>query len=487
MDEEEGAHDNDGEEGAHGNDVEAGAEEEEIIFEAEEESAPLFPNNIADLPESTETFSDTSSMGYEKSTDLILAQVTQEYKSQQRYSLYNRSWWNKWTLPGFLRAAYNLSGWTGMHPRTGDLHHCVNTLLAHNDCIQMTQMTAKAGIKKHGDRAVAALIKELSQNLHEKDAIEGKQFSELSSEQRRDALRAIPLIKEKRNGTLKGRVCADGRPQRKWVSSEDSYSPTVSSESTMLSLAQDAHEKRFVAICDIEGAYLHAKMDDFVLMVFEDFLVDLLIEACPQYKEFVHVTRNGKKLLYVRLKRALYGCIKSALLWWHTLTGTLFEEGFELNPYDSCVANKTLPDGSQLTVCFYVDDLKCSSTNKEEVMKLINTLETRYGVMKKSLGKKHTYLGMDVEFCEDGTVKILMKDHLMEAIQAFAEDLGVIPTTPAAASCFEVDPESPSLPEAKRRTFHSIVQKLLYVSKRARPDLQPTIAFLTKRVSKATE
>jgi hypothetical protein len=36
----------------------------------------------------------------------------------------------------------------------------------------------------------------------------------LSKEQKRGALRAINLIKEKRDGRLKGRTVADGRPQR---------------------------------------------------------------------------------------------------------------------------------------------------------------------------------------------------------------------------------------------------------------------------------
>ena len=72
------------------------------------------------------------------------------------------------------------------------------------------------------------------------------------------------------------------------------------------------------------------------------------------------------------------------------MTETLFKEGFRLNPYDSGVANKILPDGTQITICCYVDDLK------EAVMEIIENLEERYGVMRKSLGDKHEYLGMDV-------------------------------------------------------------------------------------------
>ena len=68
----------------------------------------------------------------------------------------------------------------------------------------MTQMTAKAGIKKHGELAIAALVKELSHNLHDKDVIEGKRYDQLTDDQRRKALRAIALVKEKRDGRVKG-------------------------------------------------------------------------------------------------------------------------------------------------------------------------------------------------------------------------------------------------------------------------------------------
>ena len=66
--------------------------------------------------------------------------------------------------------------------------------------------------------------------------------------------------------------------------------------------------------------------------------------------------QGGKKVLYVRLKRALYGLLKSALLFYRKLCGDLKRMGFELNPYDPCVANKVV-NGSQLTVCWHVDDL----------------------------------------------------------------------------------------------------------------------------------
>jgi hypothetical protein len=43
------------------------------------------------------------------------------------------------------------------------------------------------------------------------------------------------------------------------------------------------------------------------------------------------------------------------------------------------------------------------------------------------------------------------------------------------------------LDKEKSELFHSVVAKLLYITKRARPDMEPTIAYLCTRVSKSDE
>ena len=74
------------------------------------------------------------------------------------------------------------------------------------------------------------------------------------------------------------------------------------------------------------------------------------------YKKHVR-HENGTKMLYMVILRALYGCIQSALLWYNLYSKTLVEEGFVINPYDRCVANKVI-NGNQCTIAFYVDDNK---------------------------------------------------------------------------------------------------------------------------------
>ena len=142
---------------------------------------------------------------------------------------------------------------------------------------------------------MAAIIKEYDQ-LDQQDAFKSRSFGSLNQKEQQMALRSITLISEKRSGVIKGRAVADGRPQRQYMSPEDVHSPMVSTEGLKLSLAIDAHQGRYVVTADVVGAYLHAMMDDFVIMIFEGEMVEYLVQTNPtKYKDFVHTTKSGKK------------------------------------------------------------------------------------------------------------------------------------------------------------------------------------------------
>ena len=79
-----------------------------------------------------------------------------------------------------------------------------------------------------------------------------------------------------------------------------------------------------------------------------------------------------------------------------------------------------------------------------------------------------------------------MKDYIKECFEAFGELLGKAANTPAKSTLFEVN-GSVELNEERMETFHHIVAKLLYVSKRARVDIDLAVSFLCTRVSKSTE
>ena len=109
--------------------------------------------------------------------------------------------------------------------------------------IIMTQMSAKAGIKKHGKEAVTALFNIFLQ-LDDKTVFEGVMVATLSRIKKRRALRAINLIKEKRSGKLKGRTVAYGSVQRDLYTKEETVSSTISNDALILTILVDAWENR---------------------------------------------------------------------------------------------------------------------------------------------------------------------------------------------------------------------------------------------------
>ena len=58
--------------------------------------------------------------------------------------------------------------------------------------------------------------------------------NEMSAEERETAMQYLMFLKQKRNGTVKGRGYADGRKQRPYTTKEQASSPTVATESVML-------------------------------------------------------------------------------------------------------------------------------------------------------------------------------------------------------------------------------------------------------------
>ena len=79
----------------------------------------------------------------------------------------------------------------------------------------------------------------------------------------------------------------------------------------------------------------------------------------------------------MKLEKALYGTLQASLIFWKKLTATLIDWGFEINPYDWCVANKTV-NGEQLTIVWNVEDIKISHIEANLVTDIISEVNKKY-------------------------------------------------------------------------------------------------------------
>ena len=98
-----------------------------------------------------------------------------------------------------------------------------------------------------------------------------------------------------------------------------------------------------MAVTDIPGAFMQANSDDNTIIKLEGKLAETMVKIDPKmYRK--HITyENGKPVLYSEMRKALYGTVKAAKLFQKTLQKKIVDGmGFELNPYDDCVANKTI-------------------------------------------------------------------------------------------------------------------------------------------------
>jgi hypothetical protein len=165
-----------------------------------------------------------------------------------------------------------------------------------------TQMSARAGIKKHGKHAEEALLKEFRQ-FKDMDVFEPLYAHTLTPTQKADAIAAISVIKEKRDGTLKGRTVGDGRSQQGKYHRRETYSPTMGSDALMLTIIAEAHENRDVATGDVSGAYLHAFMKDFIVIRLTGKAVALTCDTNPDFRKFM-TTKGNIAVLSVATKRS---------------------------------------------------------------------------------------------------------------------------------------------------------------------------------------
>ena len=109
----------------------------------------------------------------------------------------------------------------------------------------------------------------------------------------------------------------------------ETTSPTVSTDSLMLSIVVGAHEGKDVTTVDVVGAYLTAYMDEFVVMKLTGESEDILCKTNKKYKRFV-VMEGNARVPYMKLIKVTYGCVKSALLWYELFTKLLKRIGFVL-------------------------------------------------------------------------------------------------------------------------------------------------------------
>jgi hypothetical protein len=138
--------------------------------------------------------------------------------------------------------------------------------------------------------------------------------------------------------------------------------------------------------------------------------------------------------------------------------------GFEVNPYDPCIANKMI-NGSQMTVRWHVGDLMISHSSNEAISQFLCALKDKYGDnLAENTERIHDYLGIVFDFLDRDKVKINMMKYLSKVIADFPEEIIGKAATPAGDHLFKVRDEGRKLNQSQADTFHHTVYQLLFAA-----------------------
>ena len=138
-----------------------------------------------------------------------------------------------------------------------------------------------------------------------------KLWSKLSKTQHQAVLELHMFLKEKRDGSLKGRTVAGGNSETTVpISKEDASSPTITTEAVLLSCIINAKERRDVTVINIPNAFIQTRVEDegdMAIIKICGVIVDILVQIAPDiYKSYVTTDKKGTKQLLVQCQNALY-------------------------------------------------------------------------------------------------------------------------------------------------------------------------------------
>lgn len=146
--------------------------------------------------------------------------------------------------------------------------------------------------------------------------------------------------------------------------------------------------------------------------------------------------------------------------------------------------------GSQQTVDRHVDDFLFTHRDPSangELAAWFNAKYAKRSPVAVHRGRIHDYLVMQLDFTKLRKVKITMGEYIDQIPDEAAQELAGTAPTPAAKYLFDTSDDAIKLGKERAAVFHHLVAKELLLSKRARPDRQLDVAFLSIWVQSSDE
>src|SRR5438045_4650223 len=185
----------------------------------------------------------------------------------------------------------------------------------------------------------------------------------------------------------------------------------------------------------------------------------------------------GKENWVCKLNRALYGLKQSPRAWFSLIAPTLVNFDFQQCEADSCIFVYINVNGEKTYIALYVDDFLIAGENRDDIATIKGLLAERFEM--KDLGIAEKFLGMEIEYGEDGSVKLHQEGYLRNLLKRHRmQDCNPI-STPLDTSV-KLTKATDVEPLANSKEYASIVGGLIFAAYITRPDIICAVGQLSQ-------
>jgi hypothetical protein len=266
----------------------------------------------------------------------------------------------------------------------------------------------------------------------------------------------------KESGLHKARFVAKGYTQRWGIDYDETFAPVAKYTSirTLIALAAGSKKRTEIHQMDVKTAFLNGPLKERIYI------------RQPEGYEI-----PGKEDWVYLLKRSLYGLKQSNRVWYEDIAPAL--EGFD---FEKCKADSSIfvyvnPNGEKTYIALYVDDFLITSENEDDLKTIKRRLSETYEM--KDLGVAKRFLGMQIEYGDDGSIKIHQEDYLRKLLTRHGmKDCNPVTTPMDTSVKLLATTDSDALADEKE--YASIVGGIMFAAVVTRPDIMCAASTLSQ-------
>ena len=351
-------------------------------------------------------------------------------------------------------------------------------------------MTYGQAYKVRPEKAVKALDTELD-NWHRAGGWKPVRREDLSKEEQKAIIQGLSNFVEKydQDGNHikdKVRVLVNGSQQVSDLTGE-THGAVCRFESLALILQLVAVQDLVPFRLDVVAAFLKTPMNSQVKHKWVHLSRDISQRMIERWPEVYGPYVDCKGRILVEMLKIGYGYKEAGHFFGELLREVLADIGFVPCASDVCVWMYDR-DGMRVICGTTVDDCCGGASSLEAAKWFHEEVERRLGVGEATLevGDKLNWVGMQVEVKRTGgsrSVELSQHKYLADSIKEFG--VTSVAPTPATATLFEIDPDSPLLTDQRR--YMSAVATAAFAANRTVPQAKVAVHFCATRFGKATD